>query len=430
MKRISTAVLAVAMMGGATGAIVAMPAFAKDKKEEAKPAPTGPQISSKAFNDVFQKGRAALIAKDNAGAIAAANEADAAAKTDGDKYYASLLRYLAVGQQMEMAAGGTGGVTDSKPLIGPLEALIANPVTPKDQRAKFEFHRGAIAYDSKEYPVAVKMFTGAQADGSTEKNLPFYLAKAKVQAGDTAGGLADLGKLADTGTQDEDIYRWGIQTAMAKGMKPEALAWLKRWVSAYPTAKNWRDALYNYGLTAAPVTKLIKRQQVDVFRLLRQTNGLADQAAYADYGQKVMDLGLPDETKAIILEGRAKGKIPASDSLTTTLLNSANTQITAEGSFAALEAKANASATGALSAQTGDAYFGRGEYAKAVTLYRQALTKGGVTNADEVNLHLGIALALSGDKAGAKTVLSAITAAPYGEIAGLWVTWIDHPPVG
>ena len=46
-----------------------------------------------------------------------------------------------------------------------------------------------------------------------------------------------------------------------------------------------------------------------------------------------------------------------------------------------------------------------------------------------VNLHLGIALALSGDKAGAKTTFATVTGAPGSEIAGLWTTWCDAPPI-
>ncbi len=427
MKRISTAVLAVALMGGATGAIVAMPALAKDKKEDAKPAPTGPQVS-KEFFAVFDKGRKALAANDIAGTFAAANEAEPLAKSDDEKYYLALLRYSAAQKQVEASAAASNGSADPTPMIAPLEAIIANPKTPADKRPDFEFDRGTMAYNAKDFALAVKMFSAAQQHGSTQKLLPLYLAKAKVSSGDVPGGLADLGKLADSGTQDEDIYKWGVQTSAQRGLKPETTAWLKRWMTAYPTAKTWRDALYYYGLSGGSINKLVKRERVDLYRLLRQVNALADQAVYADYGQNVMDIGLPDETKAIILEGRTKGKIPAGDSLTTSLLASANTQITAEGSFTALEAKATASPTGALSAQTGDAYLGRGEYAKAATLYKQALTKGGVA-ADEVNTHLGIALALSGDKEGARAAFGAVApAGNRGDIAAFWLLWLDHPP--
>ena len=57
-------------------------------------------------------------------------------------------------------------------------------------------------------------------------------------------------------------------------------------------------------------------------------------------------------------------------------------------------------------------------------MYRQALSKGGVDK-DEVNTHLGIALARSGDKAGAQTAFAAVTTEPRAGIASLWTTWLQ-----
>ncbi len=76
----------------------------------------------------------------------------------------------------------------------------------------------------------------------------------------------------------------------------------------------------------------------------------------------------------------------------------------------------------ANAASTADVYLGQGTYAKAAELYRTALTKGGV-NADEVNTRLGIALARSGDKAGAQTAFAAVQGTPRAGIAALWNTW-------
>jgi hypothetical protein len=55
-------------------------------------------------------------------------------------------------------------------------------------------------------------------------------------------------------------------------------------------------------------------------------------------------------------------------------------------------------------------------------MYRAALSKGGV-DANEVNTRLGIALARSGDKAGAQAAFGAVTGNPRAGIAALWTTW-------
>jgi len=423
MKSISTVALAAAMIAGAAGLTVAPPAFAKKKEE----VPAGPQYTQ-AVAAAYNKGKAALTAKDMATALASVTEAEAGVKTDDDKYIAALLRYQYEAQKIADASTTTNGVADLTPTVAPLEALIANPKTPADLVPKFEYSRATIAYDAKDWARAIRFFTSAQQHGSTEANLPLYLARSKIQAGDVAGGLGDLDKMAAAGKQPEDFYRFAIGQASSKGLQPQTVLWVKRWLTAYPTAKNWRDAMAFYGLAQNPAAKLDRRERVDIYRLMRASKTLPDQASYENYAQAVMDGGLPDETKAVIAEGKANGKILGPGSLgIQSLEKSAAAQVAAEGSFASLESKAAASPTGALSAQTGDAYFGRGDYAKAITLYKQALTKGGVVN-DEVNSHLGMALALTNDKAGAKAAFAAVTTAPRSDIAGFWTLWLDNPP--
>lgn len=424
MKRISTAALSAVLAAGMMGVAFAPAAVAKKKEEPAK----GPQVSP-AVGAAIQKAKTAFGAKDMAAAEAAVVEVETNAKTDDEKYYGSFLRYALVSQKIADASAGTNGAFDPTPMVAPLDALIANPATPADMRPKFEYSRATIAYDQKNWALASQLFTAAQTHGSTEANLPLYLAKAKVQGGNAAGGMADLDALFASGKpQTDDFYRYAISQSNNAGLKAETLKWLQRWVTAYPDAKTWRNALAFYGFSAKPISKLDKRQQVDVFRLMRQTKALADQADYEEYAQRAIDIGLPDEAKMVIDEGKAIGKIPAvPSSVIKGLSTDAAAQIAAEGSFDSLEKKAAASPTGPLSAQTADAYLGRGNYAKSIALYRQAISKGGI-NADEVNMHLGVALALSGDKAGAKTAFAAVTGAPRSEIAAFWITWIDHTP--
>jgi tetratricopeptide (TPR) repeat protein len=426
MKSISTAALAAAMIAGAAGLSVAPPAFAKKKEE----APKGPAVSP-AVGAAIQKAKTALEAKDLTTAATAVAEVEAGAKSDDEKYFASLLRYLLESQKIAAASTGTNGVSDDTPLIAPLDAMIANPATPADLLPKFEYARATIAYNAKSWPTAIRLFTSAQQHGSTEADLPLFLARAQIMGGDPAGGLANLEKLVAAKQQPEDVYRFAIGQASAKGLQAQTVAWIKRWITAYPTAKNWRDALTFYGLAQqGTAAKLDRRQRVDLYRLMRASKTLPDQATYEDYAQAVMDGGLPDEAKSVIAEGKANGKILGPGSVGIQQIEkSANVQVAAEGSFAGLESKAAASPNGALSAQTGDAYLGRGDYAKAVSLYKQALTKGGVNN-DEVNTHLGIALALTGDKAGAKTAFGLVTTPPRNDIAGFWTLWLDTPPVG
>jgi hypothetical protein len=133
---------------------------------------------------------------------------------------------------------------------------------------------------------------------------------------------------------------------------------------------------------------------------------------------------LPDEAKTVIAKGKASGKIPASDSDAAALSKSAAAGISSEGSLAALATKAASSAKGDLAQQTADAYLGQGNYAKAIELYKLALQKG-VTHTDQANMHLGIAEAMSGDKASASTQFAAVQNAPAKDVASLWQAYVS-----
>ena len=79
--------------------------------------------------------------------------------------------------------------------------------------------------------------------------------------------------------------------------------------------------------------------------------------------------------------------------------------------------------TGAAMVRVGDRYFGMGQYDKAADLYRKALAKGGVDK-DVANIHLGMALARSNDKAGATAAFNAVTG-PRAEIAKYWLLYLQ-----
>ncbi len=423
MKRISTAVLVAALLAG-TATVIATPAIAKDKKEETKSGPT-PQ-----FGAAVEKAKAALAANDDAGANAAITEVEGMAKSDQERFYGQFLRLALVQKQVVAASKTTNGVYDPRPMLPLLDGLLANPATPATQIPMLAVERGRAAYAVKDWATATTMFNKARDAGSTDTDLWLFIVDTRVHAGDVAGALAEFDKqLAAGKPMTEDQYRFAAGHALTANLRPDTLKWIKLWVTAYPTAKTWHDVAQIYGMAQNSLAKLDKKQSIDLFRLLRQNKALADQNEYEAYAQRVFDVGLPEETKAVIAEGKASGKIPASSPNSQALVNSAQAQSSSDATLAGLATKAAAAANGALASQTGDAYLGRGDYAKAAELYRLALQKGGVNN-DEVNTHLGIALALSGDKAGARTAFTAVTTAPRSELAGLWIVWLDHPAVG
>lgn len=420
MKSFSRIALAAALLAGTAGFVLDAPAAAQKKQKEQK---DGLKLSNEVRTSA-QAYQAAFTAKDLVTAETHVKAIEAAAKTDDDRYIGQAFRL-----QLEATKLGSGG--NESILAGPLDALIANPKTPQAEIGRFNYMRGNIAFNAKQYAVALASYNRAKQLGFTDPNMMLQIAKSKILSGDTAGGAADIETAiaADKAAGrpvSEDLYKYAISNLQKTNDGAATQRWTRNWLHSYGTPKNWRTAIYVFGFQGAGAQRIDKRQRVDLFRLMRATNALADQNDYLEYAQAALDIGLPNETKTVVAEGRANGRIPATSANATALLNEATKAIQADGSLSSLETKAKASASGQLAAQTGDANLGAGNYAKAVELYRLALQKGSV-NADEVNTHLGIALAKSGDKAGAKAAFAAVKMAPRTEIATLWTTWIDAP---
>ncbi|EZP49014.1 MULTISPECIES: tetratricopeptide repeat family protein [Sphingomonas] len=423
MKTLSKLALAAVLATGVSGLAFVAPAIAK--KEE--PATPGFKLSKPVQAIAFQA-QEAVKSRNVATAEPLVAQVEAAATTDDDKYIAAALRYDLENTKLVIAQeANPKAPLDETGLAKPLDALIAAKNTPAADRGKYLFRRGQLAYNSNQYPVATQYFTQAKAAGYNSPDFDLQLAKVKVQAGDTAGGLADLDRYitaqkAAGQTVPEAYYRFGIATANNKKMAPETLAWMQKYVAAYPNAKVWRDVILQFAFAQNSLAAPDKSQTVDLYRLLRATGSMPDQAMYEDYAKNVYDKGNPYEAAAVLKEGMAAGKIPATSAFSKSLLTASNTAIKADGSLAGSEKTALASKDGKIAASTADAYLGQNNYAKAIELYRAALSKGGV-DANEVNTRLGIALAKSGDKAGAQAAFGAVTGNPRAGIAALWNTY-------
>ena len=428
MKTVSKLALTAMFACGVSGMALTAPAFAKDKKEEVK---SGLKLSPEVIK-AGQGVQAAIAAKDFATAEPGVAAIEAAAKTDDDKYIAAAVRYDLEQQKLAAAqAANPNAPINETVLAKPLDALIASASTPAADRGRYAYRRGALAFNGKQYPQALQYFAQAKQLGYNDPNLALQIVQAKMNSGDVAGGTADLeaaiaAQSASGQKADEQLYRYAVAKSYAAKLKPETIAWLQKWVTAYPTPKNWRDTIVLVGIQQNALVPMDETQKIDMFRLMRATKSLADQNDYLEYADSVNRRGLPSEAQAVVKEGIATGKIPAANGSAKTMIADTTTAIRNDGPIAAIEKRAEAAANGKLAASTGDVYLGQDNYAKAATMYRLALTKGGVV-ADDVNLHLGIALAKSGDKAGAAAAFATIKSSPRAETTAFWSTWMAAP---
>ena len=415
MKMVSTLALAAVLTLG-----VASPAMAQKRDKQEDPA-AAPKLSvSAAFRKPAADAENALKAGDWAAAETALATAEGIAKNDDEKYYAAFMR-----MRIEVHKQSREGI------IRAADALIANPKTPPAHLVEYNYLRGQSTFLLNKRPEALPFLLKARELGNTEIDLPFMLAQIYADAGKTAEGVAEMSKAIDLvkakGKPPEiSWYEWAFARVYKSGDRPASTYWMMRIAHDFPTLANWRRVvvLYRDSLNAAK-TPLDKKEQLDLYRLMRATGALVDYGDYYNYAKSAIESGLPWEALAVIDEGRKAGKLPADDADITRFYTGAQTGVKNEGS---LETLAKAAKTGKESAGIADALLASGNPTRALELYDVALTQGGV-DANGVNLHRAVALVKLGRKDEARAAFALVTGSPLGDIAKLWVTWMDLPPL-
>ncbi len=385
-------------------------------KSTAAAAPAAPALCSMKLSGGARKAlveyQAANTAKDAARIATATAAATAAAKSGDDKCVLGQLMLKAAAAKEDYAAA-------SAAVDFMVSSGVANPAA-----------LGPIAVSVGNKRLSLKDYAGASATLDQAMRLSpndpaaFVLAaeaKSKLnQSADSIDLFSKAFALKKAAGQpiDETWLRAAVQ-ASYDAKSPKTYALTREWVSAYPTAKNWHDSLRIYQVMSGQPTS----ELVDVYRLQRANKALMSEADYVNYAVALLQKGYPGEAKAVLSEGIAAGSINASSLSVGPNLAQATTK--SAGDRAALDGLAKvaaASADGKKAVGIADAYYGYGDYAKAAALYRAALTKSG-TDMPTANLRLGMALTMAGDKAGAKTALTAVTG-PKAEIAQYWMTYL------
>ncbi|HEX8216952.1 MAG TPA: hypothetical protein VF577_05765, partial [Allosphingosinicella sp.] len=191
----------------------------------------------------------------------------------------------------------------------------------------------------------------------------------------------------------------------------------------YPTAANWRDAIRMYREISNPGVTLT----LDAMRLSRAAGALQGQADYLTFARSLHDSALAGEAKAVLDEGVSRGAILATDTAVSQMLGVANRRIAEDRTgLDAQIAQARSDPTGRLARVVGDVLYGYGRYGDAADLYRAALTKTG-EDRNVLNLKLGAALAMAGQRAEAETALRAVAGSAEG-LAQLWLAWLATRP--
>ncbi|MEA2998553.1 MAG: hypothetical protein QOK17_386 [Sphingomonadales bacterium] len=420
MKSVSRFALGVALTLGGASVVAITPAFAK--KDPPAPAPQ-PAPGARTYNitkeerTAFAPAQKAVVAKDWAAAQAALPAAQAAAQSPDAKYI--------VGQfQLQIGIG-----TNNEPLQAQaVDALLASGGAQASELPNLYRNQAALALRAsppnaqKAEAAYARLIELVPNDPDTLVNL----AKIKNENRKPQEAVALLDRAIDAKRAagqpvDESWYKYGLKIAYDNRLGPQAVKFSRGLVSGFPTKENWRDSLLVY----RDYGNLDAAGKLDLLRLMRVSKALAGERDWYDYASAVNDAGFPGEAKAVLDEGVSLHMVDPKKQAFAELLRTSSARLAGDRAALAVDAtRAMAAPTGASALKIGDGYYGYGDYAKAIELYRTAQSKGGV-DASTVQLRLGMALAMSGNRAEAETAFRAVTGS-RADLAGYWLSWLSQ----
>lgn len=380
-------------------------AAGQEQQDQTTAAAGQPRISRKAVKAI-QELQATVKAGNFAEVPVKVAAADAAAATADDRYAIGVLRYQAAVAAKDDAAKAAA-----------IEAILASGFE-SAPHAELYADLGATSLRLKQTDRAEAAFRQALQLNPNNVDVTASLAELRVDQGRPGEAVALLQKgialQAASGARPDEAW---FKRAVAVGYKaklPQAIEVSRQWVKAYPTKTNWSDAIAIY----QNLGQVSESQMLDLLRLKRVA-GTLSRGDYFNYGDVAVRKGLSGEAKAVLEEGFAANAISRSDTSFSQLYTLASQK--SQGDRETLPAAPSASATARQALIIGDAYYGYGDFSKAVEFYRAALAKDDADK-DLVNLHLGMALARQGDRAGAAAALGAVGGS-QSEIAKYWLVY-------
>jgi len=367
-----------------------------------------PKLSNGAGKAIIEL-QEAVNKNDTASIPAKLAAAQAVAKTPDDKYAIGIMQLKAANAAKDQAGLAAG-----------LEVMLASgSVQPNEQLGLYTALASTYT-NLKQSERATAAYKKVVELDPNNVDAVAGLAEAQVAAGQAAAAVA--------------LFQQGIKLQSASGKAPEA--WYKRavsvaygaklpvtgqlareWVAAYPNAGSWRDAIAIY--------RNLNQQDVegtlDLLRLMRAAGALSASADYNLFAAAASDQGNFLEAQKVLDAGIAAKHVDPASPVFRDLVAGLKAKQKPTAADLAVAAKTAANTKALI--RIGDSYAALGDHAKAAEVFRTALTKPDV-DAPVANLHLGMALAQSGDKAGATAALNAVTG-PRSEIAKYWLLYLQ-----
>ena len=376
-----------------------------------KPAEAQPKITpSKGALKAIVELQDAVNKNDYASVPAKVAAANAVAKTKEDHYL--------IGQfQLKAAVAAK----DNVGMASAIDTLAASGYLDAAKTGDLYVALGGTYYNAKQYPQAAASYQKAIALNPANAEALSLLGEAMVAQGDKAGAASAFqravqAKVAAGQKPDEALLKRAVAVAYDI-QSPLSVELARQWVSAYPSASSWSDAIAIYSNLHHPDVEGL----LDLVRLKQSAGALKSGSEYAQYIRAAADQNNYNEAQAALDAAVTANLI---DLAKPEYKDLANLKSKPKATAADLAEATKTAQSGMALLRIGDRYASMGDFPKAVELYRMSMGKPGV-DAEVANLHIGMALARSGDKAGATAALNAVKG-PRADIAKFWLTYLNQ----
>lgn len=371
--------------------------------------------------------QAAASGPDRAAQDQALRDARAGAQSVGARYAVNNLAF-----QIARSRSDARGMNEAA------DAMLATGLPQGAERAALLATQATRAYAANDLRGADRIL-GQMVEA--QPNNPVILAdhgQFKARLGDRPAAVAlfqrAIAAHRTTGQPaPESWHQRALAVAVDGRLAPQAASLGRELVATYPSPVNWRDALLALrvaepprvaGAAAAPPAD--PQMDLDIRRLQRAAGALAGERDYLEFAQALTRASLPGEAKEVLDEGVSRNMLDANEAVVRAAITAVTARAAQERAGLAAARTRGMAGDGAVALAAGDTHFGHGQYPQAAELYRAALQRGG-QDPGLVNMRLGVALALAGQRAEAEAALRAVTGT-RAPLASYWLTWLARRP--
>jgi hypothetical protein len=342
-------------------------------------------------------------------ALTAIKAADAVSpKTAFDQYKINELLWYVYLQQ--------GRNADAARLLEQQMASGQMPAGEKVQRTKtlaqLYFRAGNFG---KAIQYANQYLKSAPGDQDTQ----LLIAQAYYQQKDFKNALAAADRMVK-GTQkpSEDVLQLMLRSSYETNDKEGTAKSLDLLLKYYPTPDTWGRVLDSYISQTKHDSELMA-----LYRLSEDVGALSKARQYTDMSQALVVAGFAIEGQRIIDKGITAGVFQGEElARAQRTLESARRRADVERQeLPKAAAKLAAAKTGEEMYAIGKLYFSAGDYANSADALRKAIAKGGLSDSDDADMLLGIALSRQGKNADANKAFTLVKDPKFAEVAKLWI---------